>query len=340
MTTIVLPRQLINAPDAMVDEVLEGLERAHGALVRHNREPRFVIRAEASTRPKVALVAGGGSGHEPLHSGFVGHGMLDAAVPGAVFTSPTADQILAATRATDRGRGVLHVVKNYTGDVLNFSIAAELAAGHGVALETVLVDDDLATDGHDPDGPGRRGTAAVIAVEKICGAAAENGTHLQEVASLGRRVVDNAATMAVALSGCTHPGTQRASFELAPHEVELGVGIHGERGRERRPMAPAAELVAALVDPIVEALALSSDAPVIAIVNGLGSTPAIQLSIVYREVSRLLQSLGVTVARSLVGSYVTSLDMAGCSVTLIRADDELLELWDAPVHTPALRWRA
>jgi len=332
-------RQLINDPAMVVEEALEGLERAHGALLRWNREPSYVVRAADAEAPKVALVSGGGSGHEPLHVGFVGHGMLDAAVPGAVFSSPTADQVAAATQAAHLGRGVLHVVKNYTGDVLNFSIAAELAGEEGIAVETVLVDDDLATDrGEDGDGPGRRGTAAVIAVEKICGAAAERGDGLADVAALGRRVVAGARTMAVALSGCTHPGERQASFELGEGEVELGVGIHGERGRERRPLGPAAELVPALLDPVVEDLALGRGDAVIAIVNGLGSTHALELSVGFREVALALDARGVEIARALLGTYVTSLDMAGCSVTLVRADEELLGLWDEPVRTPALRW--
>jgi phosphoenolpyruvate---glycerone phosphotransferase subunit DhaK len=329
---------LINDADAVVGEALEGFERAHPELVRWSRDPSYVVRATPPGAPKVALVSGGGSGHEPLHTGFVGAGMLDAAVPGAVFASPTALQVQAATEAVDRGRGVLHIVKNYTGDVLNFSIAAQLCAAQGIAIETVLVDDDLATDGHQAGGPGRRGTAAVVAVEKICGAAAERGDDVQDVARLGRRIVAAARTMAVALSGCTHPGESRPSFELAAGEVELGVGIHGERGRERRPLAPAAELVAALVDPLVEDLVLRAGDSTIAIVNGLGSSHALELSIVHREVARLLDARGVLIARRLVGSYVTSLDMAGCSVTLVRADDELLSLWDAPVRTPALSW--
>jgi phosphoenolpyruvate---glycerone phosphotransferase subunit DhaK len=330
--------QLINSPDAVVSEALEGFEHANRNLICWNREPSFVHRAEAPAGPKVALVSGGGSGHEPLHGGFVGYGMLDAAVPGAVFASPTAAQIQAATEHVDLGRGVLHIVKNYTGDVLNFSIAAELAAAGNVEIETVLVDDDLATDGTDPDGPGRRGTAAVIAVEKICGAAAERGADLHEVAWLGRRVVSDARSMAVALSGCTHPGQREPSFALKANEVELGVGIHGERGRERRALAPAAELATELVQPVTDALGLEAGERVIAIVNGLGATTSLELSIVYREVAQLLERRGVAIARSLLGAYITSLNMAGCSVTLVRVDDQLLGLWDAPVITPALRW--
>ena len=330
-------RQFVNDPQLHVAEALEGLELMHGGMVRWNREPSFVVRAQPATA-KVALLAGGGSGHEPLHSGFVGAGMLDAAVPGAIFSSPTAIQVEAATRAVDRGRGVLHVIKNYTGDVMNFSIAAELVAGDGIEVESVLVEDDLATDNPDGDGPGRRGTAAVIAVEKICGAAAERGAELAELAELGRRVAGAARTMALAFSSCAHPGESRASFELDGDEVELGVGIHGERGIARRPFGSAAELVPLLLDPVREALSLSAGERVVAIVNGLGATHPLELAVVFKEVSERLREHSVTVARSLVGSYVTVLDMAGCSITLLRADDEMLELWDAPVRTVALNW--
>ncbi len=334
------PVQFVNDPREHVAEGLAGLERAWPQLVRWNREPSFVARAESSRAqaPKVALVAGGGSGHEPLHTGFVGEGMLDAAVPGAIFSSPTAGQLEAATRAADRGRGVVHIIKNYTGDVLNFSIAAELVADAGIEVETVLVDDDLATERADGDGPGRRGTAAVVAVEKLCGAAAERGWALADVAALGRRVAASSRTMALALRPCTHPGASRPSFDLEPGEIELGVGIHGERGIGRRPVASAAELAPLLVDPVADALELGDGDRVILIVNGLGSTHPLELSVMFGEAADRLAARGVEVARSLVGSYVTALDMGGCSITAVRADDELLELWDAPVRTPGLTW--
>ncbi|MBB5435585.1 dihydroxyacetone kinase subunit DhaK [Nocardiopsis composta] len=327
-------RQLVNDPDDLVSEALQGLEQAHPELVRHHRDPDFLTRTKPAD--KVALVSGGGSGHEPLHTGFVGVGMLDAAVPGAVFASPTAYQVRAAIRAADRGRGVLLIIKNYTGDVLNFGIAAELAADEGIEVRTVLVDDDLATESD--SGPGRRGTAAVVAVEKICGAAAERGASLDELAALAERVTGSARTLALALAACTHPGQRRPSFELADDEVEFGVGIHGERGTGRRPFAPVRELVAGLTAPIVGALGLAAGDSVIAIVNGLGSTHALELSAAHRELRAHLDARGIAVARSLVGSYVTALDMRGCSVTLLRADDELVDLWDAPVRTPSLTW--
>jgi dihydroxyacetone kinase-like protein len=331
-------RQLINEPGELVAEALHGLQLAHPGLVRVNPDPAYVVRAAPPATPKVALVSGGGSGHEPLHTGFVGVGMLDAAVPGAVFASPTAYQIRAAVRAAHRERGVLLIVKNYTGDVLNFAIGAELAADDGVEVATVLVDDDLATTGAEEDEPGRRGTAAVVAVEKICGAAAERGVDLAGLAALGRRIAGSARTLAVALQACTHPGQRRPSFDLADGEVEFGVGIHGERGTGRRRYAPVRELVAELTGPLVDALEIRRGDSVITLVNGLGSTHALELGAAHRELATLLAGMGVTVARSLVGSYVTALDMRGCSITLLRAEDDLVDLWDAPVRTPALTW--
>lgn len=332
-------RQFVNDPDEFVTEALQGLVLAHPSLALH-ADPAYVVRADRG-RPKVALVSGGGSGHEPLHSGFVGTGMLDVAVPGEVFASPTAFQVTAATRAADLGHGVLQVVKNYTGDVLNFQIAGEINAEEGTRVETVLVDDDHATDpsltGLD-DGPGRRGTGATLVVEKVCGAAAETGADLAQLAALGRRTVALSRTMAVALSGAAHPGSTRPSFDLADDEVELGVGIHGERAAHRAPFAPARELVGALVAPLVEALELRRGDRVLALVNGMGATHPLELSVCFREVHAALTGLGVEIGRSLVGTYLTSLDMAGVSLTLTRLDDELLRLWDAPVRTPALTW--
>ncbi len=331
-------RQFINEPETLVASALAGLERAHPTLVRWNRDPSFVIRADGPVHGQVAVISGGGSGHEPLHTGFVGAGMLDAAVPGAVFASPSMLQVMAATQAADGGAGVVHVVKNYTGDVINFGLARDDAIDEGIAVETVVVDDDLATDTPDGGGPGRRGTAAVIAVEKICGAAAARGEDLETVAALGRRVAAGSRSLAIALQACTHPGASAPSFELPGDEIEYGVGIHGERGIDRRAFAPARELAAMLVAPIVEALSLEAGDEVIAIVNGLGSTHPLELSLMFEQAAETLGDSGVTVARSLVGPYVTSLDMAGCSITLVRAQADLLELWDAPVLTPGLRW--
>ena len=327
-------RHLINAPDDVIPEALEGLALSHPDLLTYEAEAALIVRRTLAPG-KVGLVSGGGSGHEPLHAGFVGTGMLDVAVAGAVFASPTALQIHAGTTLADQGAGVLQVVKNYTGDVLNFQIAGEIAVDEGVEVASVLVDDDLATTS---SKVGRRGTAAVVAVEKICGAAAEAGADLATLAALGRRVVDQSRSMALALAACAHPGDATPAFELPDDLVELGVGIHGERGTGRIPFGTADELVDSLVDPLVADLGLDGSDPVVMIVNGLGGMYGLQLSIAARRVHHRLGARGIAVARSLVGSYVTSLDMNGLSVTLVRADDELLRLWDAPVRTPALTW--
>ncbi|MGW3650715.1 dihydroxyacetone kinase subunit DhaK [Streptomyces sp. NPDC000878] len=329
-------RHIVNRPEQAAEEALEGLALTHPQLLAYDRAVGIVTRAQPA-RDKVGLVSGGGSGHEPLHAGFVGVGMLDVAVPGALFASPTALQVHTGTVAADSGRGVVQIVKNYTGDVLNFQIAGELAEDDAVKTEVVLVDDDLATDAEE-DGPGRRGTAAVLAVEKICGAAAEAGADLVEVAGLGRRVARSARTLSLALTAGTHPGADGPAFVLSDDEVELGVGIHGERGTGRIPFADADTLIAQLVDPVVAALGLRRGSAVIAIVNGLGGTSPLDLSVAARTVHRHLGALGVTIERSLAGSYVTSLDMHGISVTLLPADADLLPLWDAPVRTPALTW--
>lgn len=331
-----MPRQIINNPDDLVVEALEGLELTYPGHLSYNREAGIVTRRQPALN-KVGIVSGGGSGHEPLHSGFVGFGMLDVAVPGAVFASPTALQVHEGTLAASSGRGVVQVVKNYTGDVLNFQIAGELASDDDIPTEIVLVDDDLATDTGD-GGPGRRGTAAVVAVEKICGASAEAGADLITVAELGRRVARNSRTMSLALSAGTHPGSSRAQFELADDEIELGVGIHGERGIARVPFANADALTALLLDPLLADLGLARGAEVIALVNGLGAAYPLELSVVARGMHAQLRQAGITVARSLVGSYVTSLDMHGFSITLVPADSDIVALWDAPVRTPALTW--
>ncbi|QNE36726.1 dihydroxyacetone kinase subunit DhaK [Leifsonia shinshuensis] len=329
-------RQLINQPGDVIGEALEGLAATYPSLITLDPEFSLISRAQPIAG-KVGLVSGGGSGHEPLHAGFVGTGMLDVAVAGAVFASPTSQQVLAGTQLADNGAGVVQIVKNYTGDVLNFQIAAELAEDEGITVETVLVDDDLASDS-DKDGPGRRGTAAVITVEKVCGALAERGASLSVVAAAGRDIVSRSRTLALALDGCTHPGDATAAFQLDSHEVEFGVGIHGERGTARIPFTPVDDLVDALVDPLIADLSLSRGQSVVAIVNGLGGAYPLELSIVARRLHRILGGHGIGVARSLVGSYVTSLDMHGVSITFTIADEDLITAWDAPVRTPALTW--
>jgi dihydroxyacetone kinase-like protein len=330
-------KKLINNPDDVVAEALLGMEAAHPEL-RVDHENKVIYRADAPRDGKVGIVSGGGSGHEPLHGGFVGLGMLDAACAGEVFTSPVPDQMMAATRGVDAGAGVLHVVKNYTGDVMNFEMAAELAAEEtGARVVSVVTDDDVAVQDSTYTA-GRRGVGATVLLEKIAGAAAEQGRSLDEVADVARAVNDNGRSMGLALTSCTVPSAGRPTFELGEDEMELGVGIHGEPGRKRLPLAPAKEIAAMLVEPILADLPFSSGDGVIAFVNGMGGTPQIELYVMYNEVHRILAGHGISVARSLVGSYITSLEMAGASVTLLKVDDDLLSLWDAPVSTPGLRW--
>ena len=329
-------KKLINSPDDVVADALAGIAAAHPSL-RVDAKERVITRVAQTRVGKVALVSGGGSGHEPLHAGFVGPGMLDAACPGEVFTSPVPGQMLAAALGVDGGAGVVFVVKNYTGDVLNFQMAAELAGEEGVSVETVLVDDDVAVQDSTWTA-GRRGTGATLFVEKIAGAAAERGDSLAEVAAIGRRVNAASRSFAVALTAVTTPAAGRPGFDLPDDEIEVGVGIHGEPGRSRAKIRPAREIVADVVAAILADQPLASGEQVIAMVNGLGGTPLLELYIVFGEVAALLEAQGVRIARNLVGNYVTSLDMAGVSITLCRADAELLELWDAPVNTPGLRW--
>lgn len=320
----------------MLAESIDGFALAHADLVVVHRGPLFVSRAEPKAG-KVALVSGGGSGHEPLHAGFVGRGMLDAAVPGPVFTSPTPDGIVAATAAADSGAGVVHIVKNYTGDVLNFDIAAEMAQAAGYEIRTVLVNDDVAVQ-DSLYTAGRRGVAGTVLVEKIAGAAAERGDALDAVAAIAHRVNDNVRSMGVALSPCTVPHAGVPSFDLAEEEIEIGIGIHGEPGRHRIPLEGADAITDRLLEPVLADLAPSAAEQVLLFVNGMGGTPLGELYIVYRRAAAVLAQRGITVARSLVGNYITALEMQGCSVSVLRLDAELTELWDAPVHTPALRW--
>jgi phosphoenolpyruvate---glycerone phosphotransferase subunit DhaK len=329
-------KKLINDPERVVDEALAGMVAAHGDLIRVE-EPNIIVRRDAPRQGKVGIISGGGSGHEPMHGGFVGRGMLDAACPGAVFTSPVPDQMLAATKAVDGGAGVLHIVKNYTGDVMNFEIAAEMAQAEGVEVRSVVIADDVAVQ-DSLYTAGRRGVGATVLAEKIVGAAAEEGADLEAVAALCQRVQDNARSMGMALTSCTVPAAGTPTFEIGDDEMEIGVGIHGEPGRRRVKLARADEIVEMLVNPILEDGLFGSGDRVLAFVNGLGGTPLIELYLVYRKVAELLQEHGMTIERRLVGSYITSLEMAGTSVTLLKLDDETTRLWDAPVHTPALRW--
>lgn len=325
-------KKLINDPATVLADSLVGVAAAHPELTVDHVN-RIVYRGTPTKPGKVALISGGGAGHEPLHGGFVGHGMLDAACAGEVFTSPTPDQMEEATRVADSGAGVLHIVKNYTGDVMNFEMAAELA--DGVRVESVVVNDDVAVEDSTWTA-GRRGVGVTVLLEKIVGAAAEEGRDLDAIAALARRVNAEGRSMGMALTSCTVPSAGKPTFALPDDMMEMGVGIHGEPGRHRVALAPAREIAEQLVEPILHDLAFGG--PTIVMLNGMGGSPLIELYLMYGEVARILEKAGITIARNLVGNYITSLDMAGCSVTLLKADDELLGLWDAPVNTAGLRW--
>lgn len=329
-------KKLINAPETVVDEALAGMAAAHGDLIRLE-QPNVIVRKDAPRPGKVGVISGGGSGHEPMHGGFVGVGMLDAACPGAVFTSPVPDQMLTATRAVNGGAGVLHIVKNYTGDVMNFELAAELARAEGIEVSSVVIADDVAVQ-DSLYTAGRRGVGGTVLAEKIVGAAAEAGADLATVTRICQKVQDNVRSMGMALTSCTVPQAGKPTFELGEDEMEIGIGIHGEPGRTRMKIATANEIVELLANPILDDLPFKRGDAVLAFVNGMGGTPLIELYVVFNALARILADRGITIGRSLVGSYITSLEMAGCSITLLRLDDELTRLWDAPVRTPALRW--
>jgi len=331
-------KKLINDPAKVVDDALGGMAAAYPDLIRVI-EPNVVVRKDAPRKGKVGVLSGGGSGHEPMHGGFVGVGMLDAACPGAVFTSPVPDQMLAATKAVDGGAGVLHIVKNYTGDIMNFELAAELAAADGVEVASVVIADDVAVQ-DSLYTAGRRGVGGTVLAEKIVGAAAEAGQDLASVKALCERVQANVRSMGMALTSCTVPAAGKPTFEIGDDEMEIGIGIHGEPGRERRKLATADEITEMLMNPILDDLPFSSGDKVLAFVNGMGGTPLIELFVIYNKVAQMCAARGLSIERNLVGSYITSLEMAGCSITLLKLDDEMTHLWDAPVHTAALRWGA
>lgn len=330
-------KKLINKPEEVVLEELQGIELAHPDLVKVHYDPDYILRADAPVKGKVGIVSGGGSGHEPMHGGFVGMGMLDAACPGAVFTSPTPDQMLEATKAVDGGAGVLHLVKNYTGDVMNFEMAADLARAEGIDVEAVVIDDDVAVK----DSlwtAGRRGVGLTVLMEKIVGAAAEEGRSLQELADMARKINGQGRSMGMALTSCVVPHAGKPTFDLPEDEMEIGIGIHGEPGRTRMKIKPADEVTEMLLTPIVEDLPFESGDEVLLFVNSMGGTPLIELYIVYRKAVKLLEAKGIKVVRNLIGPYITSLEMAGASITLLKMDDDLIKLWDAPVKTAGLRW--
>lgn len=330
-------KKLINKPENVVKESLEGLGLAWPELIKVNFSPNFVYRADAPIKGKVAVISGGGSGHEPMHVGFVGVGMLDAACPGEVFTSPTPDQMYEAAKKVDGGAGILFIVKNYSGDIMNFEMAADMLKGEGIEVESVIINDDVAVE-NSLYTQGRRGVGTTVLAEKICGAAAERGYDLKKLAQLCRKVNDWGRSMGMALTPCTVPAAGKPTFELAEDEMEIGIGIHGEPGRQRMKLKTADEITEMLAQAVIEDLPFKAGDEVLAFVNSMGGTPDIELYIVYRKLHEILEKKGIKIARKLVGRYITSLEMQGVSITLLRLDDELKELWDAPVKTPGLRW--
>ena len=352
-------KKLINAVPDVVKEQLEGMAAAHPDLIKVHYEPDYVYRADAPVAGKVAIISGGGSGHEPMHGGFVGMGMLDAACPGAVFTSPTPDQMYEAAQAVNSGAGVLFLVKNYTGDVLNFEMAADMAYAEGIPVQNILIDDDVAVK-DSLYTAGRRGVGTTVLVEKIVGAAAEAGYNLEQCADLARKANSYGRSMGMALTSCTVPAAGKPIFEMGDDEMEFGIGIHGEPGQKRMKLIPADEITAMMAEEIIHDKAYSRivreledgqwvdkdlvDEPfkrgdkVIAFVNSMGGTPVSELYAVYRKLAEVCAAEGIEIVRNLIGPYITSLDMAGMSITLLKADDEILKFWDAPVKTPGLRW--
>jgi dihydroxyacetone kinase-like protein len=326
-------KKIINDVESLLEDSLNGFARVHSDIIKLNHQPLFVSRKQAGKKGKVALVSGGGSGHEPLHIGMVGQGMLDAACPGQIFTSPSPDQMMAAAAAVDTGAGVLFIVKNYAGDVMNFEIAAEmLDCDHA----TVLVCDDVSLPAD--HSTGRRGVAGTLIVEKIVGAAAEAGANLAECHALGKRVNEVTASMGLALTSCTVPALAKPTFDIGDNEIEMGVGIHGERGRECMNFTSASEIVEQLASVIDAELTLTAGQKILLHINGFGATPLMELYLVFDLAAKYWQQKNVEVIRSLAGNYTTSLDMAGCSITATILDNELAQFWDAPVHTASLRW--
>jgi dihydroxyacetone kinase-like protein len=329
-------KKLINQAEQAVIEAMQGMEAAHPDLLKVHYDPNFITRADARVKGKVAIISGGGSGHEPLHGGFVGKGMLDAACPGAVFTSPTPDQMHATAMAVAGERGALLIVKNYTGDVMNFDLAAEMIRAEGIPVESAIIDDDVAVKDSTWTA-GRRGVGGTVLAEKICGAAAEAGQSLDQIRDLCKRVNSQVRSMGMALTSCTVPHIGKPTFDLPEDEMEFGVGIHGEPGRQRMKFLPADDIVDLLMEPILSDLPFKAGDEVLLFVNGMGGTPLLEQYIVYRKAAEIAAKAGLKVVRNLVGSYITSLEMAGASITLLKLDAEMTRLWDAPVHTPALR---
>jgi dihydroxyacetone kinase-like protein len=329
-------KKLINKVDDVVVESLAGMQAAFPDLIRVLPEYKTVVRANAP-KPKVAIISGGGSGHEPMHGGFVGYGMLDAACAGEVFTSPTPEQMYEAAKATNGGKGVFFLVKNYTGDVMNFQMAADLLKGDGIEVEQVVVNDDVAVKDSTWTA-GRRGVGGTVLIEKIIGAYAQAGASLAEVKELAERLNANVRTMGMALTSCTVPAAGKPTFDLPSDEIELGIGIHGEPGRERVKQKTSSEIVEYMAGAVVSDIPFKAGSEVLAFVNGMGGTPLIELFVVYNDLKKFLDGKGITISRNLVGNYITSLDMQGCSITLLKLDSQTKALWDYPVKTPGLRW--
>jgi dihydroxyacetone kinase-like protein len=330
-------KKLINDPTNVVKEMLEGMANVNGDLVKVNFSPNFVYRKDAPLKGKVAIISGGGSGHEPLHAGYVGYGMLDAACPGDVFTSPTPDQMYEAAKKVDGGAGILFIVKNYTGDVMNFDMAKDLLKNDGVKVESIVVNDDVAVE-NSTYTAGRRGVAGTVFVEKIVGAAAEEKKSLEELKKLGEKVIANVRTIGIALRPCTVPAAGKPTFTLEEDEFEFGIGIHGEPGRKRLKMKKSDEIVEMMMNAIFDDMKLSSNDDVAVIINGMGGTPLMELYIVARKAFSMLKDKNVSIYKSLIGNYTTSLEMQGTSLTILKLDDEMKKYLDAKVHTPALRW--
>ncbi|OQX28662.1 MAG: dihydroxyacetone kinase subunit DhaK [Spirochaeta sp. LUC14_002_19_P3] len=330
-------KKLINNAESAVKDSLRGVEAAHGDLVKVCYDPDFIVRAKSPVQNKVAIISGGGSGHEPLHGGFVGFGMLDGACPGDIFTSPTPDQMEACTKAVDGGAGVLHIVKNYTGDVMNFEMAQELCESAGIKVKAVVIDDDVAVK-DSLYTTGRRGVGTTVIAEKIAGAAAEAGKNLEQVTEICSQVNKNGRSIGIALSSCITPAAGKPTFDLGADEMEFGIGIHGEPGRTRMKHGPVKDLVEKMANAVLSDLPFNKGDNTIVMVNGMGGTPLIELYIVYSELVAIMQKKGIAVKGKLIGNYITSLEMQGCSITVVKASDEMLSLWNAPVHTPALRW--
>jgi dihydroxyacetone kinase-like protein len=330
-------KKLINNVDDVVIEALHGMEQAHPDLLKVHYNPNFLTRADAPVKDKVAVISGGGSGHEPLHGGFVGKGMLDAACPGEVFTSPTPDQMEEAAKAVSGGKGVLHIVKNYSGDVMNFEMAADIVQNEGIEVASIVIDDDVAVK-DSLYTEGRRGVGSTVFAEKLCGAAAERGMTLEEVTDVAKFVKENSRSMGMALTSCIVPAAGNPTFDLGAEEIEIGIGIHGEPGRERMKMKTATELVEMMGEAVVSDIPFKSGDELIVMVNGMGGTPLIELYLLYNQVASFAKAKGLKIVRNLVGNYITSLEMQGFSLTMMRVNKETVELWDAPVFTPALKW--